>query len=153
MKFDWSSYLEVAEILLNEVNTSWGQGDNVSLNEAKIRSSISRAYYSSFCLVRNYLRDVEGYSELIDMEKKQKEKKEERKNVHHYIIHDILLISTNTDFKNLGKDLRNLRRLRNEADYEDEISFHTLLGNAIKALKDAKRINKLLEKIKNNKLK
>ncbi|MBD2133418.1 DNA-binding protein [Sphaerospermopsis sp. FACHB-1094] len=150
MKFDWSSYLEVAEILLNEVNTSWGQGDNVSLNEAKIRSSISRAYYSSFCLVRNYLRDVEGYSELINMEKKQKEKK---KNVHQYIIHDILLISTNTNFVDLGKDLRNLRKLRNDADYEDEIPFHTLRANAIKALKYAKTINTLLEKIKNNKLK
>jgi uncharacterized protein (UPF0332 family) len=125
MKFDWSSYLEVAETLYHEAISTSNQANSASINEAKIRSCISRAYYSSFCLVRNYLRDLEGYSELINLEL----------DVHRYIINKILLISQDTNFINLGKDLRSLRNLRNKVDYEDEIPFHDLSANAIKALK------------------
>ena len=138
MKFDWSSYLEVAKTLYHEAISTSNQANSASINEAKIRSCISRAYYSSFCLVKNYLRDVEGYSELINLEL----------DVHKYIINKILLISQDTNFINLGKDLRSLRNLRNKVDYEDEIPFHDLSANAIKALKCAERINRLLEKIK-----
>ena len=138
MKFDWSSYLEVAKTLYHEAISTSNQANSASINEAKIRSCISRAYYSSFCLVRNYLRDVEGYSEFINLEL----------DVHRYIINKILLISPDTNFINLGKDLRSLRNLRNKVDYEDEIPFHDLSANAIKALKCAERINRLLEKIK-----
>ncbi|MBD2568867.1 HEPN domain-containing protein [Anabaena lutea] len=138
MKFDWLSYLEVAQTLYNEVISTSNQANSASINEAKIRSCISRAYYSSFCLVRNYLRDVEGYSELINL----------KHDVHNHIINKILLISQDTNFINLGKDLRSLRNLRNKVDYEDEIPFHSLSANAKKALKYAEKIKKLLEKLK-----
>jgi hypothetical protein len=88
--------------------------------------------------VRNHLRDFEGYNELINLDI----------DVHGYIINKILLISQDTNFINLGNDLRRLRRLRNQVDYEDEIPFHDLSANAQKALKNAETINKLLEKIK-----
>lgn len=143
MKFDWSSYLEVAKTLYNEAISTSNQANSASINEAKIRSSISRAYYSSFCLVRNYLRDFEGFNEL---------KKNLGSNVHRYIIEEILLISQDINFRDLGNDLRNLRNLRNEVDYDDEIVFHKLNAKATAAFKYADNINnKLLDVIKNKK--
>lgn len=144
MKFDWSSYLEVAKTLYNEAISTSNQANSASINEAKIRSSISRAYYSSFCLVRNYLRDFEGLNEL---------KKNLGSNVHRYIIKEILLSSQDTNFINLGNDLRKLRDLRNEVDYDDEIVFHKLNAKATQAFKYAENINKLLDIIKNKKIK
>ncbi|TVP60413.1 MAG: HEPN domain-containing protein [Nodularia sp. (in: Bacteria)] len=136
MKFDWLSYLEVAQILLQEVNNSRNQGNNLSINEAMIRSSISRAYYSVFCLTRNYLRDTEGCSELRSL----------KLDVHKYII-DNLIKSKKIEFRNLGNDLRSLRLLRNKVDYEDEIPFHSLNAYAKTALKLANSIIKILDKI------
>lgn len=48
MKFDWSSYLKLAETLFDEVTNSSRQSNSSSMDEAKIRSSVSRAYYSVF---------------------------------------------------------------------------------------------------------
>ena len=47
MKFDWSEYFNLAQEL---AGTS---------EEAKLQSAVSRAYYSVFCLARNYLRDIQ----------------------------------------------------------------------------------------------
>lgn len=136
MKFDWLSYLEVAQIFLEEVKNSPSQENNSSLNEAKFRSAISRAYYSVFCLTRNYLRDTEEYSELKTL----------KLDVHKYII-DNLIDSKKIEFKNLGNDLRKLRILRNKVDYEDEIPFHTLDADARSAVKLANSIIKILDKL------
>jgi uncharacterized protein (UPF0332 family) len=139
MKFDWLSYLEVAQILLEEVKNYPSQENNLSLNEAKIRSAISRAYYSVFCLTRNYLRDSQQYSQLENR----------TANVHQNIINH-LINSQKPDLKNLGNDLRRLRKLRNDADYEDEIPFHSLNANAKSALRLANNIIKLLDKLNKN---
>lgn len=71
MKFNWLDYLSLAENLVNEVssllkqsNNSSDSTNNSSLDEAKLRCAISRAYYSVFCLARNYLRDVEEDYEI-----------------------------------------------------------------------------------------
>lgn len=53
MKFDWSEYFNLAQELAAI------SSDNFASNEAKLRFAVSRAYYSVFCLSRNYLRDVE----------------------------------------------------------------------------------------------
>ena len=47
MKFDWLEYFNLAKEL---AETS---------KEAELRSAVSRAYYSAFCLARNYLRDIQ----------------------------------------------------------------------------------------------
>ncbi len=55
MSFDWVEYLDLAEELA-------GYPVNPASQEAKLRSSISRAYYAAFSKARNYLRDIEGLS-------------------------------------------------------------------------------------------
>ncbi|MTJ08398.1 HEPN domain-containing protein [Anabaena sp. UHCC 0204] len=137
MNFNWSSYLEVAEILFQEVRSSSGQEMDFSLKEAKIRSSISRAYYSAFCLARNYLRDIERDSEL----------QHQRNDVHKYVI-DKLFKSEIKELRNLSDELRTLRRMRNTVDYDDKIiNPYILLTNADKALNRANKIIKLLEEL------
>ena len=139
MKFDWSNYLEVAETLYNEVISTSIQVNSASINEAKIRSCISRAYYSAFCLTRNYLRDFEGYSNLKTL----------KFSVHNYVIEE-LGNSKKRDFNKLGNILERLRLLRIQVDYEDYIVFHLLIPKAKQALKYAKKVVQLLQKLTSN---
>ncbi|MTJ11793.1 HEPN domain-containing protein [Anabaena sp. UHCC 0187] len=140
MKFDWLSYLEVAQTLYNEVINTSNQGNSASIDEAKIRSCISRAYYSAFCSTRNYLRDFEGYSNLIGL----------TRGVHEYVIQE-LKSSKERDFIILGQTLERLRSLRNEVDYEDSIVSYRLIPKAEQALKNAKNLFQLLDKLTSNK--
>lgn len=50
MSFSWKDYYILAGQLKQQAADSPQQ-------EAYLRSAISRAYYASFCLARNYLRD------------------------------------------------------------------------------------------------
>ncbi|HLP91467.1 MAG TPA: HEPN domain-containing protein [Nostocaceae cyanobacterium] len=136
MNFDWSSYLEIAQILYDEVINTSNQENSASIKEAKIRSAISRAYYSAFCLTRNYLRDFEGYTDLATR----------TKGVHEYVISE-LQNSTQQDFINLGNYLDRLRSLRVEADYKDNAGVNLLIAKAKIALKDAKKVVDLIEKL------
>ncbi|WP_246277040.1 HEPN domain-containing protein [Microcoleus asticus] len=80
--------------------------------EAKLRSAISRAYYSTFCLARNYLRDIEKDPRLF--------RKNRDINEHQYVAKEF--IDHPTKMKNrvkIGENLSRLRELRNKADYED----------------------------------
>ncbi|MFM5998898.1 MAG: HEPN domain-containing protein [Dolichospermum sp.] len=138
MKFDWLSYLEVAETLYNEVISTSNQANSASINEAKIRSCISRAYYSAFCLTRNYLRDFEGYSNLKTL----------KFNVHNYVIEE-LGNSKKRDFNKLGNILDRLRLSRVEVDYQDMVSFN-LISKAKIAIVDAKKVVQLLQKFSSN---
>lgn len=138
MKFDWSNYLEVAETLYNEVISTSNQANTASINEAKVRSCISRAYYSAFCLTRNYLRDFEGYSNLKTL----------KFNVHNYVIEE-LRNSKKRDFNKLGIILERLREYRVEVDYQDMVSFN-LISKAKIAIVDAKKVVQLLQKFSSN---
>lgn len=138
MKFDWLSYLEVAETLYNEVISTSNQANSASINEAKIRSCISRAYYSAFCLTRNYLRDFEGYSNLKTL----------KFSVHEYVIEE-LRNSKKRDFNNLGIILDRLREYRVEVDYQDMVSFN-LISKAKIAIVDGKKVVQLLQKFSSN---
>ncbi|WP_229495364.1 HEPN domain-containing protein [Nostoc mirabile] len=128
--------MELAQTLFDEVTNSLGQTNSSSINEAKIRSSISRAYYSAFCLVRNYLRDIEGYSNL----------KTDKIGIHEYVIKE-LESSKNADRRYLGQCLSRLRGLRNEVDYEDYIASNLLIPKAKQTLKDANKVIELLNKL------
>ena len=138
MKFDWSNYLEVAETLYNEVISTSIQVNSASINEAKIRSCISRAYYSAFCLTRNYLRDFEGYSNLKTL----------KFSVHNYVIEE-LGNSKKRDFNKLRIILERLREYRVEVDYQDMVSFN-LISKAKIAIVDAKKVVQLLQKFSSN---
>ncbi len=138
MKFDWLSYLEVAETLYNEVISTSNQANSASINEAKVRSCISRTYYSAFCLTRNYLRDFEGYSNLKTL----------RFSVHNYVIEE-LRNSKKRDFNKLRIILERLREYRVEVDYQDMVSSN-LISKAKIAIVDAKKVVQLLQKFSSN---
>jgi hypothetical protein len=53
MNFDWSQYLTLAQELAGYSVTAH--------TEAKLRSSVSRAYYAAFCKARDYVRNELGY--------------------------------------------------------------------------------------------
>src|SRR4028119_2002178 len=105
MKFDWSEYFYLAREL---AETS---------EEAKLRSAVSRAYYSAFCLARNYLRDIEQDPTLS-------RNKTYDINVHKHVADEFIHHKSNHKSKSktmreIGNDLKRLRNMRNKADYED----------------------------------
>ncbi|MCC3408211.1 MAG: HEPN domain-containing protein [Microcoleus sp. PH2017_10_PVI_O_A] len=103
MKFDWSEYLNLAQELAarNE--------------ESKLRSAVSRAYYSVFCLARNYLRDIEQDPRLS-------RNKTYDINDHQYVAEEFIYNrSKSQKITEIGRNLTRLRKIRNQADYEDTI--------------------------------
>ncbi len=103
MKFDWSEYFNLAKEL---AETS---------EEAELRSAVSRAYYSAFCLARNYLRDIEQDPTLS-------RNKTYDINVHKYVADEFIHHkSKSKTMIEIGNDLNRLRPRRNKADYEDTI--------------------------------
>ena len=103
MKFDWSEYFNLAKEL---AETS---------KEAELRSAVSRAYYSAFCLARNYLRDIQQYPRLW-------RNKTYDINAHQYVAEKFIYNQSKSQIMiEIGKDLSRLRKMRNKADYEDTI--------------------------------
>ena len=101
MKFDWSEDFNLAKQL---AETS---------EEAELRSAVSRAYYSAFCLARNYLRDIERDPRLS-------RNKTYDINVHKYVADEFIHYkSKSKTMIEIGNDLNRLRNMRNKADYED----------------------------------
>lgn len=118
--FDWSKYLDLAKELANS--------NSEESNEAKLRSSISRAYYAAFCKARIYLRDIEKDPRL------QPNRNLTVDNVHRYVIEEFRS-KKEKELVQIGENLARLRRHRNNADYEDFISN---LPSAVKqAMKQA----------------
>jgi uncharacterized protein (UPF0332 family) len=99
MSFDWSQYLTLALELA-------GRSGCKASKEAKLRSSVSRAYYAAFCKARNYLRDAEGHTIPSTGD------------AHKYV-RDQFESSSDTKRKKIGVDLHRLRNSRNAADYYD----------------------------------
>lgn len=102
MTFDWSEYLKLAQELA-------GDGAGSPNEEAKLRSSVSRAYYAAFCKARNHLRDIDGYQISQHV------------NVHKHV-RDQFKDSSNKARKKIGTDLDRLRKRRNKADYDDFVN-------------------------------
>ncbi|HSF73228.1 MAG TPA: HEPN domain-containing protein [Microcoleus sp.] len=101
MKFDWSEYFNLAKELAE------------TTKEAELRSAVSRAYYSAFCLARNYLRDIQQGSRLS-------RNKTYDINAHQYVADEFIHHQSKSQTMiEIGKDLSRLRKMRNKADYED----------------------------------
>ena len=101
MKFDWSEYFNLAKEL------------GETSKEAELRSAVSRAYYSAFCLARNYLRDIQQYPRLW-------RNKTYEINAHQYVAEKFIYNQSKSQIMiEIGKDLSRLRKMRNKADYED----------------------------------
>ncbi|WP_333147568.1 HEPN domain-containing protein [Microcoleus sp. B13-B6] len=106
MRFNWSEYLNLAQELAAT------NSDSSANREAKLRSAISRAYYSTFCLARNYLRDIEKDPRLF--------RKNRDINEHQYVAEEFIYHPTKKkNMVKIGENLSRLRELRNKADYED----------------------------------
>lgn len=127
MKFDWSEYFYLAKEL---AETS---------EEAELRSAVSRAYYSAFCLARNYLRDIQQYPKLW-------RKKTYEINSHKYVAEKFIYNQSKSQIMiEIGKDLSRLRKMRNKADYED--TMFNLKREARTALMLAQNIILALSKL------
>ena len=134
MKFDWSEYFNLAQELAAI------SSDNFASNEAKLRFAVSRAYYSVFCLSRNYLRDVEKDPRLsrrnsFDI------------NQHQYVAKEFIFHkSKNPKIIKIGENLSRLRELRNKADYSD--TMFSLQKDVKYALKITENIISALSDLK-----
>ncbi|MDI6792265.1 MAG: hypothetical protein QME81_05280 [bacterium] len=91
MSFDWTEYIRLSEELIQKEE------------EVYLRSAISRSYYGVFCIARNKLgyqrysgRDVHG--KIIDGYKNSADRIQEK----------------------IGKNLDELRKARNSADYDGD---------------------------------
>jgi uncharacterized protein (UPF0332 family) len=103
VSFDWKDYVYLAEDLLNRPEESY------------LRSAISRAYYGVFCIARNN----KGYKDFAGS------------NVHWKVINEYKNSSDRNE-RNLGRILDNLRRSRNDADYnEDKLISGDLAARAV----------------------
>lgn len=102
MMFDWSDYLDLAKELA-------GQTTSQATEEAKLRSSVSRAYYAAFCKARNYLRDIEGHSIPSTGDA-------------HVFVRDEFKGSADRLRRKIGNNLNRLRIDRNKVDYDDSVT-------------------------------
>ena len=131
-RFEWSEFLNLAQELAAT------NSDSSANREAKLRSAISRAYYSTFCLARNYWRDIEKDPRLF--------RKNRDINEHLYVAEEFIYHPTKMkNMVKIGENLSRLRELRNKADYEDTI--FNLQKEARNALVLAENIISALSKL------
>ena len=117
MTFDWSEYLQLARELA-------GQAVSPAKEEAKLRSSVSRAYYVAFCKARNYLRDVEGH--LIPLGPES-----------HLYVRDEFETSPDKLRRKIGDGLDRLRIRRSRVDYDDSVAgLSSLVEISLRAAQD-----------------
>ncbi|MEK7275275.1 MAG: HEPN domain-containing protein [Candidatus Desantisbacteria bacterium] len=116
MSFDWRKYIKLSEELISKKE------------EACLRSAVSRSYYGVFCIARNKL----GYQG--DTSSK----------VHSRVI-DTYKNSKNIIQGKIGKNIDELRRARNSADYDDSIEIEKNMAEKMLLL--AKQVLKNLESL------
>ena len=120
MTYDWHGYYDIAVEILG------GESISTDKSETEYRVATSRLYYSAFILARNYLRDCEGRDDVG-------KNKDDHNNVP-------VLFKMDKEKKNqaIGYNLDRLRKMRNSADYDDNI--HDPLNMAEKALNNASEV-------------
>jgi uncharacterized protein (UPF0332 family) len=128
VSFVWKHYLTLAEELAQNKN-----------DEAKLRASLSRAYYAAFCNARNYMRDKD-HRTIPDGESE-----------HAYLVRyfkgDVHNSKSNDTRKNIGKDLDNMRINRKKVDYNDSVGNLRVLDAMTRdALARSKRVIENIER-------
>ena len=123
MSFNWSEYFTLAQELTSKSATS-------TMQEAMLRSAISRAYYAAFCEARNHLlqKDAEAIPNRV--------------NVHAFVGKQFEK-SSDTVHQKIGRLLHHLRSIRNIADYQDRF-YGKLSGRTRVALLEAEEVLRLL---------
>lgn len=97
MSFDWLQYLNLAKELASQATPP------ESL-EARRRAAIHLAYYAAFNLAKDHLRDKEGHSIPTTGD------------AHSYVTEQFDL-SPDPVRQSVGRNLKRLRKFRNQADY------------------------------------
>jgi len=123
MSFNWELYIQLAEELIS-------YQENTDLQEAYLRSAMSRCYYSIFCIARNHLIARNIPISRVDTHKWVRERYQK---------------STGSIEKKIAKNLRRLWKERKDADYEDEADID--IQRARTALELSKRTLKSLRQI------
>lgn len=110
MSFDWKQYLSLAETLAPiETLKLTNRTSLPTLNEeAKLRASISRAYYSAFCCARSYLESAtpETY----------------RESGSHTLVRNAYGRMKSKQARQIAADLLRLHEDRKRADYDDSVT-------------------------------
>jgi uncharacterized protein (UPF0332 family) len=99
MSFQWLEYFTLAHELA-------GTSTAPSTPEARLRSSISRAYYAAFGMARFHLVNVEGSQSIP------------ASGDAHYAVADAFRTSPDVNRQVIGEALHTLRQYRNQADYD-----------------------------------
>ncbi len=107
MGFDWADYLVLAEELGKR-----------SDDEASLRSAVSRAYYAAFCTARNRLL--------------QEGEEVPKTGEAHTVVWTKYRESAQKQRRDVGINGDRLRRVRNKADYDDELpNIHAEVEGAV----------------------
>ena len=114
MSFDWSQYFDVSRELADQARNA-----PAPLQEARLRSSISRAYYALFGQARNYLRKHDRIREILIDSNGQ------RINIHQFV-REQFINRADQDYQEIGQALDPLSEYRNIADYDLK---HPVLNN------------------------
>jgi len=102
MSFDWIEYFKLAKELA-------GESDDPPNEEAKLRSSISRAYFAAHGKTRKYLLQAKKYASIP-----------EDISAHSFVINHFRG-SADIVQRKFGSDLNHLHKLRKIADYDEVI--------------------------------
>ena len=124
MSFDWSEYLTLAQELTTKSATS-------SIQEANLRSAISRAYYAAIHKAQDHLIYKDNSPIPYPV------------NIHYYVVNEFEN-SNDTTRKKIGELLHHLRSIRNIADYQDSF-FGNLQGRTKGVLTEAEEAIRLLD--------
>lgn len=126
MRFSWQDFITLGNLFITQVLLLSPQEEE--LQEAYLRTSISRLYYGIFGLVREAL-ESKGFKAPKD------------KSIHLYTI-ETLRKSESEKEREIGLYLDRLRRERNIADYEREFSV-----NVARAQNCRKYVESILKKL------
>lgn len=118
-------YMKLADQLLEE-----GKATAEENKEAKLRSSISRAYYSVLMLAKKYLTTNDPHIRLNPSE------------FHKNVIEEFGKLQ-GYQFKSIVNDLTALRKIRNNADYNN--FFSNIGSESTKAVFQAKALTRKIQ--------
>jgi len=126
MGYEWKEFLELACFL----------AENKEYIEASKRSAVSRAYYSTFCYVRNYAKENFGFN--------PKNTAEDHRYLREYLRSIARKNKKYKKWTEIATYLDKLREERNNCDYSDTIigDFDEIVREAIDC---AKKIFKEIE--------
>lgn len=120
MTFSWKHYISLATELCSRTD------------EPALRSAISRAYYGAFCYSRNYLVNKSRISSS----------RNDQAAIHKTVI-DYFIDSEDEDENTAGEYLSNLRKKRNEADYDT--NFLVYNENILKIIGNANKVVEIID--------